>query len=70
LIRTAAQSYLLDSGINWGAAPSVKVCRCRAKKKNNPIYAMALYVFQDFFLKQSIGILELDSPSWDVVQTL
>jgi len=40
------------------------------KKKKNPIYAMALYVFQDFFLKQSIGILELDSPSWDVVQTL
>jgi len=31
LIRSAAQSYLLDSGIYWGAAPMVKVCSINLK---------------------------------------
>ncbi|ONM17554.1 Exocyst complex component SEC5A [Zea mays] len=46
LIRSSAQSYLLDPGIYWGAAPMVKVCSINLKVKTQNSFMLWYCVFQ------------------------
>ncbi|XP_061996218.1 exocyst complex component SEC5A-like [Rosa rugosa] len=59
LIRTAASNYLLDSGVQWGAAPAVKGVRDAAVELLHTLVAVHAEVFSGAkpFLDKTLGIL-------------
>ncbi|KAM7253170.1 hypothetical protein ACFE04_025788 [Oxalis oulophora] len=58
-IRTAATSYLLDSGVNWASAPAVKGVRDAAVELLHTLVAVHAEVFASArpVLEKSLGIL-------------
>ncbi|TQD95100.1 hypothetical protein C1H46_019306 [Malus baccata] len=59
LIRTAAWNYLLDSGVQWGAAPAVKGVRDAAVELLHTLVAVHAEVFSGAkpLLDKTLGIL-------------
>ncbi|XP_048499884.1 exocyst complex component SEC5A isoform X2 [Beta vulgaris subsp. vulgaris] len=59
LIRTAAMSYLLDAGVQWGAAPSVKGVRDAAVELLHTLVAVHAEVFAGAkpLLDKTLGVL-------------
>ncbi|CAO2834080.1 unnamed protein product [Amaranthus hypochondriacus] len=59
LIRTAAMSYLLDAGVQWGAAPSVKGVRDAAVELLHTLVAVHAEVFSGCkpLLDKTLGVL-------------
>ncbi|GMH01031.1 hypothetical protein Nepgr_002870 [Nepenthes gracilis] len=59
LIRTAAMNYLLDSGVQWGATPSVKGVRDAAVELLHTLVAVHAEVFAGAkpLLDKTLGIL-------------
>ncbi|KAI4352869.1 hypothetical protein L6164_007080 [Bauhinia variegata] len=59
LIRTAAANYLLNSGINWGAAPAIKGVRDAALELLHTLVAVHAEVFSGAkpLLDKTLGIL-------------
>ncbi|XP_062163436.1 exocyst complex component SEC5A-like [Alnus glutinosa] len=59
LIRTAAMNYLLDSGVQWGAAPAVKGVRDAAVELLHTMVAVHAEVFAGAkrLLDKTLGIL-------------
>lgn len=59
LVRTAAMNYLLDAGVQWGAAPSVKGVRDAAVELLHTLVAVHAEVFAGAkpLLDKTLGIL-------------